>query len=78
VDEEPHCGGCGECLVVIPNPSQEMLEASGGYEFMVREFSRFGGEDFKIEDVQLGLCTGCDSVSFLGPEVTITGTVIEE
>lgn len=69
------CIECGEQMLIIPNPSPEMIKASSGYQLLKDGTVRLVGE-FDPEDVRMGFCDPCGTTSIIGAQVTISGVVV--
>lgn len=72
------CPKCTTEMFVIPNPTQTMLEESSGYEMFAKTVMSLTDEKLDIKEVALAFCSDCQVDAIIGPQVSVSGTIVDE
>jgi len=69
------CSYCGIEMMVIVNPSSEMLHSSGGLKELITAAAMLD-IDLEIDSLHMAFCTDCNSTAIIGPRIQIGGRVV--
>lgn len=72
------CPKCAENMFIMPNPTQAMLESCNGYEMFASTVLQLTDEKLKLSEVAIAFCMECDVSAIIGPQVSISGTIIDD
>lgn len=72
------CPQCEEQMTVIPSPTQGMLEASSGYEEFARVVMVLTDEKLRLDEVAIAFCSDCRVDAIIGPQVSVSGVIVDE